>query len=203
MDLTYVSTHVADATGHLRGQFIRPRLTGLVSSIIGEVQLLEDTIQAVAANTQLDTAYGATLDAIAAMKNVYRNGMQDEVLRQVVRGAIAAEFNDSTLTRTRAAARDLFAGSTVFVKQPDNVDVASAGRPACLAFGIGDSLLPASAVPQSISILQAALPAGVVLARVFTFQSQNGAAAMDGAAPWVRGIGAGALGTTLYQNSIA
>ena len=160
MLVTQIDSHVADALNRLLEQYKgRPGIAGLYSSIVEQIQLLENSIFALDAGRQLwngtDTpAIGAQLDTIGLIVGISRNGLSDAEYLLFIFGKIASNFSDTTVPTILNVIGYLFQAPTVLIQEV---------YPAGILVEVIGSPLDPSLYPIAVSLVQAALGAGIQL----------------------------------------
>lgn len=211
MAIPTITSHVADAISRLMGAYQgQPLVVGLLSSLVQQVQELEDATPKLKDGLTLGNLQGQALDDYGTLLGVPRDGLDDDAYRSILGGTIGANFSDGSSPVLLDALALLFVSETVFRKDPNSPGLAgaqNAGR-GVVAFGIGSPKLPPSQYALAVTTFQKAVPAGIGLYYLSTFDSA-GAFAMAGPQSWVRGFGdannpsvGGKMAGLLYSNAV-
>lgn len=101
-NVTQITDHVQQALDRLLQQYKgRPRMQGLITALVNQIQDLENAIFPVGTETLLFNgqnyiAKGAQLDGIGELVNVARNGLGDDEYLILILGTIGVNFSDTT-----------------------------------------------------------------------------------------------------------
>jgi hypothetical protein len=96
--ITEKITHVADALSLLLEQFKRmPRMVGVVTAFVAQVQELETAWYSLLTEVNIDTGVGASLDIIGSILGVPRYGLADDVYRVRLRVEVLIRASHGTV----------------------------------------------------------------------------------------------------------
>lgn len=102
MIATQITNHVAQAIDRLLQQYKgQPRIEAILTAFVEQIQEAENAIYSLDAGRQLSSAVGAQLDELGTLLNYERGGLSDAVYLIFLRGVIARNFSDGTLTAIR------------------------------------------------------------------------------------------------------
>jgi hypothetical protein len=189
MIVTQITNHVQQALNRLLQQYQgRPNITGLLTALITQCQLLENAIYPIDQYRQLAYAYGEQLDNIGTVIGLERNGLPDNEYFVLLLGTIAENNSDTTAPTMLNIVQTIFQSSNVFIKTPNSGGSGPFGMTmnANVAFGVGSPVTPATLNVQLEQIVLASLAAGVALFYISRFNSA-GAFSTAGPQSWCRG----------------
>ena len=179
MTLQRVTDHAEQAAAKLLGQFrAKPRLAGLVRSLVDGLQVIENAAWDIAEGRPLAVATGATLDAYGTLVGFPRAGLTDEAYRAVLRGVIAENNSDGTHAAAMHILDSLF--------QPKGIFAHTQMHGGNVGYGLWEPSVSPSLYRMMRGVFERSLAAGVRLAFLETFDAP--AFAMAGPQPWVAGF---------------
>ncbi len=137
MLVTRIDTHVPDALSRLLEQYKgRPRIAGIFTSLVTQVQILEDMLFSLDSGRQLwngtsTPAVGQQLDNIGTLVGISRNGLSDTEYILFLFGKIAENFSDSTIPTLLTVIGYVFQAQTVLLYEyyPASLVVEAIGTP--------------------------------------------------------------------------
>lgn len=181
---TKINTHVKDALNRLLEQYKnRPLLNGFLTSLIQQIQDLEDAIFAMDEGRQLwngttTPAVGAQLDKLGEIVGIQRNGLPDNEYILFLFGKVAENFSDTTIPTILTIFGYLFQ-TEVFLQElyPAGIGLEAFGTP-----------IPENLWKTAEDIVQQALGAGIQIRysaisktkRVFRFAGPNTTGQLNG-----------------------
>lgn len=165
-----INNHVQQALARLLQQYKqRPLLAALITSLVVQIQDLENAIFALDAGRQLwngtnTPAVGMQLDEIGTIVGISRNGLDDATYLLFIFGKIAENFSDTTTSTILNVIGYVFQAQQVIVQDiyPAGISVQVIGTP------ISPSLYLTAA-----NLVQQSLGAGINLVFVGGSPSQN------------------------------
>lgn len=115
MNVTQITTHVADAKARLIQQYkSKPRLEALISALSGEqIQALEDAAYAMRNRLNIDLSSGAQLDGIGAIVGQAREGRDDATYRLWIKARIGVNVSEGDIERVISIWKLLSGGTAV------------------------------------------------------------------------------------------
>lgn len=168
MLVTKITNHVQQGLQRLLTQYKgRPRIEGLLTSLILQVQSIEDAAFPVNDDRLLwnGTTYpavGAQLDGIGQLINLPRNGLDDAEYLIFILGTIAENFSDTTLSTMTNIVQIFF--------QPLQLQVFE-HFPAEVDFEIAGSALDPTLYQTVAKAIQASVGAGIKVGYIATFSN--------------------------------
>lgn len=131
MTITPITTHETDALARLLQQYKgSTNLRAIVSAFVEQVQELEDVLNTVPATRSLDTATGASLDALGELVGMPRPlGTDDDVYRVLIFGRIGLNISQGETERVIALYSLFTASDRVQMQeyQPASISLMSDG----------------------------------------------------------------------------
>ena len=163
---TQVNDHVARAIARLLEQYKNsPRIKGVITSLVTEIQGLENTFFDLKDNRTIDNATGATLNSLGALVGVPRKtGELDTPYRGRIKAGIFKNRSQGT-SEILIETVEIFTDSTIIIF--------SEGAEASFAFWIDDSTLTQPEIDALWAGLRAAKAAGVEIEGVTSFDTTN------------------------------
>jgi hypothetical protein len=152
---TQITNYLSDALSKLLQQYKgRPRLQGLLTAYMNEVQTLENALYPIDRLRQLAYAYGAQLDGLGEIIGIPRNGLSDSTYILFLYGKIAENFSDGTIPAIINVINYVFQAQVVIMQEvyPAGISVQVAGTP-----------LSPSLFALAVGLVQAAMGAGIQL----------------------------------------
>lgn len=207
MPVIYISTHIDDGLLRLVSQYQgSENVKALLRALVSRIQAQEDALKGMREGRFLHdgSAVGAQLDAIGQTVGLARNGLSDDVYRVLIFGQIGKNVSDATLTTIIMLTKAIFQTDAVYCTTPNAPGHARAAAYAEISLAVGSPKTDLSLLPLLLRIIQAAMPAGVTLVSLSTFDAKN-ALAPDGPQPWVQApgdvtlLGGGLLADVIYQ----
>lgn len=190
MIVQQINNHVQQALNRLLEQYRGlSNFAALITSLVTQIQDLENALYPLDQYRQLQFAYGAQLDGIGDIVGLKRNGLSDAEYFIFLIGAIAENNSDTTANTMITIILQVFQATSVFYKNPASPGLTpnhSLRTSAFVAYGVGSPLTDPSLFPIAEQIVQAALGAGISLIYLSTFNSQN-AISTAGPQAWCRG----------------
>jgi hypothetical protein len=190
---TIISNHVQQALQRLIQQYVGlPRLSGLLTAIVDQIQDLENAAYDTNETRQLYNgsiypAVGAQLDGIGQIVGIARNGQSDAEYLTLILGKIGENFSDTTQNQLMNIVRTVFQASSVFVQTPNTPG--SPGHQATVGFGVGSPQVDPSLYPLIEQIIENSIGAGIALMYLISFSEANPLAfSMAGPQAWVGGF---------------
>jgi hypothetical protein len=166
-----INNHVAQALARLLQQYVnRPRIASIISSLVQQIQNLENAAYSINQGRQLfdGTTYpavGEQLDELGTLVNVSRNGLPDSEYLVFILGTIAEDYSDGT----RAAVTNII--NTFFMQ---SMLITMDNYPAEFDFEVAGSMLDPSLLPAVVNIIQNSLGGGIKLGFIATIDPTNG-----------------------------
>jgi hypothetical protein len=168
MITTQITDHVQQALARLLQQYRgRTLVTGLYTSLVDQIQDLENALFALDAGRQIwngtgSPAIGEQLDQLGTIIGIGRNGLSDAEYLLFLFGKIAENFSDTTIPT--------ILNVVAYVFQAESVSLVEL-FPAGIGLGVIGSPIPESLYQVAAGLIQAALGAGIQL--VFTAASPS------------------------------
>lgn len=165
MEAVFIPNHVEVALSQLLQQYKgKKRIEDVLSTIVEQIQDLEDGIYPLNAGRQLALAVGVQLDGLGEIIGLKRNGLDDDTYRVFLIGTIAKNYSDGTIPVIRTILALLYAAqfTLIFETFPAEIEVQFAGStrdPSLYAF--------------IATLVQQALGAGIKLGSVTQFDLTN------------------------------
>lgn len=187
---TKITNHVEEALSQLLQQYKgRPRIEGLLSALVQQIQDLENATFDMNEARQLfnGTTYpsvGAQLDGIGQIVGAKRNGLNDAEYLVIILGTIAENNSDSTAPALLNIVVSVFQAISVFIKDPNSPG--HPDSPAQISFGVGDPQTPTDLYPVVEQIIKNSIGAGISIVYISTFNNAH-AFSTDGPQSWCRG----------------
>lgn len=161
----YIPNHVAQALADLLQQYKgKPRIVGILTALVQQIQDLEDGIYPLNDGRQLANAVGVQLDGIGEIVGLKRNGLDDDTYRIFIIGTIAKNFSDGTIPVIRTILILLFDAQYLLIFET---------YPAEIQVQFADSTRDPSLFPLISNLVQQALGAGIKLGSVTEFDVDN------------------------------
>lgn len=165
-----IDNHVAQALARLLQQYKgRPRIAGMYTAFVDQIQDLEDAIYALDAGRQLwngtsSPAIGEQLDQIGTIVGISRNGLSDAEYLLFIFGKISENFSDTTIATILTVVGYLFQAEEVLLQEI---------YPAGVAIQVLGTTIPSSLFKIAESLVQASLGAGIQLVFMATSPTVN------------------------------
>ncbi len=168
---TQNNNHVAEALARLMEQYKQAEnLQAVVTALVEQIQNVED------ATFELDNgrmlyngstfpATGAQLDAIGEIVDFERNGLEDDIYLIFILGIIAQNHSDTTIRSVLAIINSLFLNPTGFFM--------TELYPASIAVAFAETTLDPAFFATVAQIIQRSLGAGIGLAYILQYDSDN------------------------------
>lgn len=163
-----IDTHVQDALDRLLVQYKGlPRIKGLITALVQQIQDLEDAIYDLDQGRQFwngttTPAIGAQLDVIGLIVGIARNGLSDQQYILFIFGKIAENFSNGTRPEIATIVNNMFQAQTTIIKDY---------YPAGIGFEAIGSGIPSRLFELAKGIVEGGLSAGVKL--VYAAASEN------------------------------
>lgn len=184
MIVTKITNHVQAALDRFIEQYKgRVLLAGLMTSLVQQIQDLENAVYPLDQYRQLLFAYGQQLDNLGEIIGLERNGLPDDEYLVLLLGTIAENNSDTTAPVMLYIVQTVFQATSVFIKDP-NSNTGAAG-PAQVAFGIGSPTFPESLYPIIETLIANSVGAGIAITYLSSFDA-SGCFAMAGPQAWTR-----------------
>lgn len=155
-----ITTHVQDALNRLMQQYKnKPRIAALYTSVLDQIQALEDAIFALDQGRQIwngtsTPAIGKQLDTIGLVVGIDRNGLSDAEYILFIFGKIAENFSDTTIPTILNIISYVFQAEKVLLQEY---------YPASIAMQVLGTPIPPALYPIARDLVQGALGASIKL----------------------------------------
>lgn len=199
-----ITTHIADALTQTLSQYKGlPKLTSLFTVFAAAIQNVENAIYALYLATPLQNAQGAQLDNIGGIIGLARNGLDDATYRVLLNGTVALNNSDATTNAVLNVIQLVWQPASIWIQDPNTDTANKHATPASLSLAICDPQTSLSLKATLLKILQASLPASVMLSQVDIITQQGAKTfAFAGPQPHVAGFGQGTYAVPLYANPL-
>lgn len=184
-----INDHVLQALDRLLQQYRgMVRIEGIISSLVEQIQDLENAFYPLDQYRQLQFAYGAQLDGLGQIIGLSRNGLSDSEYFILLLGTISENNSDTTAAALLNIVQTVFQATSVFIKTPNSPGEGPLGAtpPATVAFGIGNPTIDPSLYPVVEQIILNSLGAAISITYLSTFNAQR-AFSTAGPQAWCRG----------------
>ncbi len=178
MTFTPVTTHIADALNRLLQQYRdKPNITGILTGLLAEMQPLEQMFCDLGNNRWLATASGVQLDELGVLLGIGRTGQSDNDYRKLLQARIYQTISEGLPETIIEVYKFLTEANVVCYQEyyPAGIGLES------------DGTIPAGSEVSFYQFVQLAVPAGVRVESLTTFDPDD-SFAFDG------GIGAAIVG---------
>ena len=213
MLVTQINNHVATALSQLLQQYQgQPRITGLITALVAQIQNLENALYPIDAGRQLynGNAVGTQLDNLGTLIGLPRNGLPDNEYLVLLLGTIAEDNSDTTQSTLINIVQTLFEATNVFVFTPNSPGNPHYGRVnAVVSFSVGGAQIPSSLYTIIENIILNSIAAGVSLVYLSTHNASY-AFSTSGPQAWCSGCSDlnnpkstdGQIASLIYNNSV-
>lgn len=118
MRVTQNNSHVSDALGRIVQQYSKAvNLQDLISSLVNQVQKIEDDLQSMYNRLDIDVSENVQLDGIGDIIGIARQGYDDDTYKILIKGKIAANVSKGTPGDIIQVFNILTSGSDAFLME--------------------------------------------------------------------------------------
>lgn len=178
---TQITTHVQDALNRLLQQYKgQPQLADFITSLVTQIQNLEDAIFSLDAGRQVFNAIGEQLDNLGTLVDFPRNALPDDQYLLFILGKIGENFSDTTADKVSQVYAVLL--NSGLVQEQDLY-------PGAAGFSAASTGVQSSLIPIIFQFIQGSLGAGIRLDFLSIFDPGNAFAFDGGPAQGAAGFG--------------
>lgn len=172
MNVTEISNHVQQALQRFLQQYQgQPRLTGLMTALVNQIQNLENALFVIDAQRQIynGQAIGEQLDNLGTLIGLKRNGLSDSEYLILLLGTIAEDNSDTTQDTLLNIVQTVFNAQQVFCKTPNSPGGPTSTGNAYIAFSVGGSTVDSALYTLIETIVLNSIGAGISLVYISRF----------------------------------
>jgi len=130
MTVTQIDDHVAQALNRVIEQYKEsPRLIFMLTTIVEQIQEIEDALIDLMDKTWIDTAEGEQLDQLGLLLNVTRGGFSDDVFKTRLKAAIVRYTSSGRAEQVISAIQLLSQANTIVLEElfPASIRITAIG----------------------------------------------------------------------------
>ena len=113
MTITKITDHAARAVAHLTERYRKPLVSALLSSLVAEIQELEEAFWDLRTKRSIETAEGAVLDLLGKLVGQPRENRDDDTYRLWIAARVLVNASTGTAPRLIAIADKVTSGAAI------------------------------------------------------------------------------------------